>query len=260
MSSFKPLLPFLLSGLLAGLTALPARAAEADAASLPMPCVGPVCVNAGLQSLLDLPWKAVAQPRAEGVQQVKLQDRMAQALRGDAAAVQTVLAHWPGRWFGAPALRALASLDAVCEDMGVWWRPHAALDGPGGSRLLVAFEPVPSPRGRQQFRVANVSVQFPQEADPSQAEALRQELRARLEGYPSYPGEAQPAARWQAGAQGRGALELFAPLQALGELHLQPACRRAAVAASPLAAETADAPQAPGVMGRQAQAASAAAH
>lgn len=249
-------LPLVLSGLVTG---MPALAAEADAPALPMPCVGPVCVNAALQSLLDLPWKAVARPRAQGAQQVKLQDRMAQSLRGDPAAVDTVLAHWPGRWFGAPALRALASLDAVCEDMGVWWRPHAALDGPAGSRLLVAFEPVPSPRTGQQFRVATVSVQFPQDADPAAAEQLRQELRGRLEGYPSYPGEAQPAARWQAGAEGRIALELFAPLQSPGELNLQPACRRAAVASAPQAPNAPEAPPAPGVMGRQAQGASAAA-
>ncbi|NML18175.1 hypothetical protein [Azohydromonas caseinilytica] len=222
-------LPLLLMG---NLLACPAHAAAEE--PLPAPCIERVCVGAGLGSLLTLPWLQVNLP-GPSTARMRGQRRIARALRGDAGAVNMVLTYWPWRWFNAPALQALASLSAVCEDMGYSWRPRSMLKGPAGSRLVVAFEPVPSAGPRQVFQVATITVQFAKDADAVQASRLRQELRERFEHYPSHPTEDKPAARWQPGREGQPSLTLYAPLLAPdqgGGLYLQPACKPEPVASA----------------------------
>ena len=161
---------------------------------------------------------------------------MAAALRGQPQGIDTVLAYWPQRWFNGPALRALSSLHAVCEDMGYSWRPRAMLKGPGDSRLTVAFEPVASLDARQRFRVATVSVRFPKNADAAQIDSARDAIRGRYADYPSYPRNDRPAVLWRRDASGQVSARLFAPLQVpqqpLATLREQPACRAQPVGAS----------------------------
>lgn len=217
-------LPFLLLG---GLLAFSARAGNEDA-TLPMPCIGPVCVGAELRSMLELPWLEV-KPPASDAGRTRGQRRVAAALRGQPQDIDTVLAYWPQRWFNGPALRSLSSLRAVCEDMGYSWRPRAMLKGPGDSRLTVAFEPVASLDARQRFRVATVSVRFPKDADAAQVERARDDMRARYANYPAYPTDDQPAVLWRRDATGLASIRLFAPLQIpeqpLAALREQPPCK-----------------------------------
>ncbi|MDZ5459531.1 hypothetical protein [Azohydromonas lata] len=222
-------MPLLLMG---SLLSCPAHAA-AQSPSLPAPCIGRVCVGADLQSLLALPWLEVKLP-APSATPMRGQRRIARALRGDARAVETALAYWPWRWFNAPALQALASLDAVCEDMGYSWRPRSMLKGPAGSKLVVAFEPVASAGAHQHFEVATITLQFPKGADAAQLGRLRQELSDRFGRYPNYPDKDSPAVRWLPDDRGPSSIRLYAPLhsphQQSSRLHLQPGCRPAPVA------------------------------
>ncbi|WP_156901458.1 hypothetical protein [Azohydromonas australica] len=228
--------------LLGGLLAFSAQARTEDAA-MPMPCIGPVCVGAKLQSMLELPWLEV-KPPASDAGRTRGQRRVAAALRGQPQDIDTVLAYWPQRWFNGPALRALASLRAVCVDMGYSWRPRAMLKGPGDSRLTVAFEPVASLDARQHFRVATISVRFPKEADAAQVDRASDEIRGRYAAYPSYPTNDQPAVLWRRDVSGQTSIRLFAPLkvpeQPLPALREQPPCRAQPVD-SPARPESADA-------------------
>ncbi|WP_298233183.1 hypothetical protein [uncultured Azohydromonas sp.] len=235
----KVVLPSLLLG---SLLAFSAQAGTEEAA-MPMPCIGPVCVGAELQSMLELPWLEV-KPPAGDAGRTRGQRRMAGALRGQPRDMATVLAYWPQRWFNGPALRALSSLHAVCEDMGYSWRPRAMLKGPGGSRLTVAFEPVPSLSARQHFRVATVSVRFPKNADAAQIERARDEIRGRYAAYPTYPTNDLPAVLWRLDASGQASARLFAPLrvaeQSVAALREQPSCRAQPVD-SPVSSASVDA-------------------
>lgn len=220
----KLVLPSLLLG---GLLACSAQAGT-EVAAMPMPCIGPVCVGAELRSMLELPWLQVKPPASDAAR-TRGQRRLAAALRGQPQDIDTVLAYWPRRWFNGPALRALASLRAVCVDTGYSWRPRAMLTGPADSRLTVAFEPVASLDARQRFRVATISVQFPKNADAAQADRALGEMRGRYAAYPTYPTNDQPAVLWRRDAAGQAAIRLFAPLrvqpQPLAALGQQPPCR-----------------------------------
>ncbi len=220
----KVVLPSLFLG---GLFAFSAQAGAEDAA-MPMPCIGPVCVGAELESMLDLPWLEVKPPASDAAR-TRGQRRLAGALRGQPRDIDTVLAYWPQRWFNGPALRALASLRAVCVDTGYSWRPRAMLKGPAGSQLTVAFEPVASVGARQRFRAATISVRIPKNADAAQAERAVDEVRGRYAAYPTYPTNDQPAVLWRRDAAGQASIRLFAPLQAQEQptsaLGQQPPCR-----------------------------------
>lgn len=201
--------------------------AAADERPAPVPCIGSVCVNADLRSLLELPWLQVASPAAAPAR-IRGQRRMARAVRGEPKAVEAVLARWPGRWFDGAGLKALATLDAVCEDLGYWWRPRALLPAADGARMVVAFEPVPSGERPQRFRVATVTLQWPQDASRDEAAQWQAEFRHRYAGYASYPTGERPAVRWQPRGADGPSLKLFAPLDAGSgsamALRTQPAC------------------------------------
>lgn len=191
----------------AALFASSARAADVDAGAPTMPCLAGVCVGDDLQTLLALPWQPVVLPQRPGPQRAL--GRMADALRGQPQAVEQVLHYWPFRWFDEEGLRALASLDAVCDDLGVWWRPRAALMQPNGHQVVVTFEPVASEGAQrpQRFRVATVSMRLA--ADAAQD---AQQLRPQYDDFPRYPTSDEPGVRWLTDGQGRVSLTLFAPL------------------------------------------------
>ncbi|MDB5827531.1 MAG: hypothetical protein JWQ73_1751 [Variovorax sp.] len=228
--------------------------ADANAAPVTMPCIGGLCVADALHSLLDLPWQPVAAPRPSRTP-LPAMDRITHSLRGDAAVVSTVLRYWPSRWFDGPALKALDSIDALCEDVGVWWRPRARLVRKDRPNLLVTFEPVLSATGAQAFRIATIFMQLPNAVQQPDASSRRAELEARFQGFPTYPTDDTPGVRWLTDAKGAVSLKLFAPVgdaQArASQLREQAKCQLPAdvsnvpAASTPDAAAAASAPMAP---------------
>jgi len=183
-------------------------AVRAQDAHARMPCLHGVCVGDELRSLLALAWQRAVVSNSAGPA-ASLAARIGGSLRGHPAIVETVLRYWPGRWFDGPALQALAALDAVCEDIGVWWRPRASFTAAHGQSIVATFEAVPSSgAGAQPFRVATLSLRL-----PGDAVELREELSARYAGYPTYPTDDEPGVRWLTDAQGNLSVKLFAPIE-----------------------------------------------
>jgi hypothetical protein len=196
-------------------------------ADLPVPCLADVCVGDELRQLVDRPsWIPVELPAADEYT-AKNEQHLSRMLRGDAQVVADVLKYWPHRWFDGQGLKALNALQAVCDDVGVWLRPHAAFLNSEGRRVVVTFEPVATGvDAHQRFRVATLFTRAAGET----ARALEAEIAARYEGFPRHPTESEPAVRLRADANGVS-LKMFAPIvdsiRIADALREQPNCRRA---------------------------------
>jgi hypothetical protein len=201
---------FVLVALLA--SAMPCLAYRAHERSTDRPCIANLCVGGDLHEMLDLPWNPI-RAKTLGADESSIMARIESSLRGARETTATVMRYWEGRLFDADGLAALDSLDAVCEDIGVWWRPRASLIDQHGEKVSVAFEPVVEPDdGSTALRIATISVEFSKTLSPDRMLRRREELMERFAAYQIYPSATEPGVRWITRSDGILALKLFAPL------------------------------------------------
>ena len=171
-----------------------------------MPCVGEVCVADDLVDLLDLPWE-------EGAPAMPPAPPASVPFVGDDETLRTVGEYWAGRVFDSVGLHALAEVDAVCQDLGVWRRPRARFIADDGWRTTVSFEPVLSEDGHSpRFRVATITQFPPETATPAEVDAFAQRVAERYAGLPRFPSATSPGVRWRSVSPQGPNLKLFAPI------------------------------------------------
>jgi len=201
-----------------------------------MPCVEEVCVGDDVLELAHVAWQPAVnptngQPLSESRTSRMYTDRLKIILRADDAAIEAVAPYWYLRRFDAEGFRVLASIRAVCEDLGVSGRLRATYMDRQGRATEVHFEPVPSDDAKsQRFLVAAIRSYVGGDTDASRLKRIGAELVAPYQGFNTFGSPNKPAAAWVPHARRGPNLTLLAPTgdphERTSKLREHPECGR----------------------------------